>query len=213
MEIGRWSARVLGYVAIPFRRLVISLSTRLSPHRQVGRVRLADLVEDGRGMERLVKLAAALETVKEVQPWRHAQLQRHLRRVLVIARGGQIYDFDIRACVLDAPFVEKQEVVALAGALVHEGVHARLSDLGIRHRTADRGRVERLTTNAQVHFLKTAGADRLAEATLAVAAMEWWSDDAMLTRRVEQLKGYDVAPWVIRLYRRLSGVQDDQKDA
>lgn len=164
-----------------------------------------DLAEDERADERLAKLTAALELVERVQPWRYAQLQRHLRRVIIIARGGQMYDFDIRACLLDAAFVAGQEVVTLAGALVHEGVHARLSDSGIRHRTANRARLERLTTDAQVHFLRTAGEETLAEAILAVAEREWWSDEAMLNRRVEQLRGYDAAPWMILLYRRLTG--------
>lgn len=184
--------------------MAIATLVRVAPSRRAGRIVLADFVDDGHAMPRIEKVWEALELVLRVQPWRHAQLQRHLRRILIIPRGGQLYDFRIRACVFDAGFVASEDVAALAGALVHEGVHARLADLGVRYEHATRARIERLAVAAQVHFLLSAGAKALAEATAEASRQEWWGDRALFDKRVEQMRGFGAPSWLIRLYRKFA---------
>lgn len=202
----------MGYAAIPVRRLAISLITRVSPARRVGRIVLADLVGDAGAKRRLDLLEEALEHVEAVQPRSYAQLQRNLRRVLIISRGGQVYDFDIKACILDVAFVDRQEPTGIAGALVHEGVHARLDDLGIRYHNARRPAIERIAVRAQLDFLNAAGAPEQASALRAASKAEWWSDEAAVLRQVDQMRGFSVPPRIIRFCRRLLGYSSRTDD-
>lgn len=168
-------------------------------------MRCADLVADERGEKRLDKLAAAIEEVRRVQPRQYSQLQRYLQRVLIIPAGGQLYDFSIRACVLDVQFVEHSVLILLASVLVHESVHARLNKMGVRHLSADMPRIEQLTIDVQAEFLNAAGRTDLVHAIQVAARTDWWTEQAMVKRRVEQLKGYGAPRWLMRLYRRALG--------
>ncbi len=73
------------------------------------------------------KIAAALDLVAEVQPWRIRAMQEDFSRIFVRQNTGVRALFDLeRSCVLDTYFVAKFAPAQVASSIVHEGVHARL---------------------------------------------------------------------------------------
>lgn len=73
------------------------------------------------------KVAAALDLVAEVRPWRIGAMQRDFSRIFVRQNTGVRAMFDLeRSCVLDTYFVAKFAPAQVASSIVHEGVHARL---------------------------------------------------------------------------------------
>jgi hypothetical protein len=209
----RWSERTWSHAVAPLRRLAMHAMIRDSPSTRVGDMAVVDLSGCDHSADRLSKLTSAIGVVREIQPWRYSQLQRYVCRVIIIPDGGQMYDFDLKACMFDVPFVDRCDVATLAGALVHETTHARLDAIGIRHRSADRPRIEQLAVRAQAHFLRAAGADDTPEATIAGTGPEWWDHDAMLRRRLQQLRGFGAPQCLLRLYRRLVGLPKTDTNA
>ena len=77
--------------------------------------------------EMFAKVAAALDLVADVQPWRIGAMGRDFSRIFVRQNTGVRAMFDVdRSCVLDTYFVAKFTPAQVASSIVHEGVHARL---------------------------------------------------------------------------------------
>lgn len=90
----------------------------------------------------------------------------------------------------------------IAAALVHEATHARLWQGGFRYRPADRERIERVCTTAELRFAR-----QLRDPARMVAAIEaalqepWWTEEQVAQRLERDLRSLGAPPWVLRLLR------------
>ncbi|MFN8571084.1 MAG: hypothetical protein U0132_03440 [Gemmatimonadaceae bacterium] len=103
----------------------------------------------------LERLDDALGLIERYQPWRLRHLQRdvdHVRVVRFPCRGA--YLPDVRACVTELTFLARRDITAapVASSILHEGVHARVDQMGVRRDGRDRAREERLCRRAELEF-------------------------------------------------------------
>jgi hypothetical protein len=99
------------------------------------------------------KVAAALDLVAAVQPWRIGPMRRDFSRIFVRQNTGvrALFDLD-RSCVLDTYFVAKFTPAQVGSSIVHEGVHARLRRGGRRVPADLIAWEERLCRRAELGF-------------------------------------------------------------
>lgn len=167
---------------------------------------MVDLVADEASAARIAKIRHAVSLIRQVQPWRERACIQPLTWILVVAGGGEAYNPQLNACLLDTEFVTNRSVRVIAGMIVHEGTHARLWRRGFRYDIAYRERIERLATEAQADFFSRTedGAALTAEA-LASLDREWWGEAALAVRRREQLRAHGFPAWLATVYQRIFG--------
>ena len=103
----------------------------------------------------LARLGEALELIERSQPWRMAHLRRDLAGFLVTrypCRGA--YFPDSRACMTELTFLARRDITAapVASSIVHEGMHARVHNCGVREESRDLAREERICRRAELDF-------------------------------------------------------------
>ena len=103
----------------------------------------------------LARLGEALELIERVQPWRMAHLRRDLAGFLVTrypCRGA--YFPDSRACMTELTFLARRDITAapVASSIIHEGMHARVHQSGVRAESRDLPREERICRRAELDF-------------------------------------------------------------
>ena len=101
----------------------------------------------------LQRLYDALGLIGRYQPWRLKHLHEDLRYFLVIrypCRGA--YFPAERACMTELTFLARTDITAapVASSIVHEGMHARVHQMGVGPR--DSAREERLCRRAELDF-------------------------------------------------------------
>jgi hypothetical protein len=103
----------------------------------------------------LARLSEALELIERAQPWRMAHLRRDLAGFLVTrypCRGA--YFPDSRACMTELTFLARRDITAapVASSIIHEGMHARAHQFGVRPETRDLAHEERICRRAELDF-------------------------------------------------------------
>jgi hypothetical protein len=103
----------------------------------------------------LARLDEALGLIERYQPWRLAHLRRDLRRIRV-ARfpcRGAYFPLE-RTCLTELTFLARTDITAapVASSIVHEGMHARVSEMGVSPEQRDAAREERLCRRAELEF-------------------------------------------------------------
>lgn len=99
------------------------------------------------------KVAAALELIAGVQPWRLRAMRRDFSRIFVRENIGVRAMFEHSgSCVLDTFFVATFAPAQVASSIVHEGVHARLRRGGRRIPPELVAWEERLCRKAELGF-------------------------------------------------------------
>jgi hypothetical protein len=103
----------------------------------------------------LARLGEALELIEQVQPWRMAHLRRDLAGFLVTrypCRGA--YFPDSRACMTELTFLARRDITAapVASSIIHEGMHARAHQFGVRPESRDLAHEERICRRAELDF-------------------------------------------------------------
>jgi len=103
----------------------------------------------------LARLGEALELIERVQPWRMAHLRRDLAGFLVTrypCRGA--YFPDSRACMTELTFLARRDITAapVASSIIHEGMHARAHQFGVRPESRDLAHEERICRRAELDF-------------------------------------------------------------
>lgn len=184
-------------------RLAISGVSRQAVHG----IEVVSIAEKQDLAQTISGLALALELIAVHDPLRFARMRKDLRRVLLSEGVGPEYISSIGACLLSVEFIEKWSTVQLALALVHEATHARLWRARIGRALAKRDRLERVCINAERRFgERLQGSDRVSALAVVDAELggpKWWTEDALIRRRANELRSLGLPTWLIRWSRRL----------
>jgi hypothetical protein len=103
----------------------------------------------------LARLDDALALIERYQPWRLAHLRRDLAKFWIIRYPcrGAWYPVE-RACVTELTFLARRDIGAatVAASIIHEGTHARVSQIGVQPENRNLPREERLCRRAELEF-------------------------------------------------------------
>jgi hypothetical protein len=103
----------------------------------------------------LTRLGEAIDLIERYQPWRLTHLRRDLDHFWIVrypCRGA--YLPAERACMTELTFLARRDISAapVASSIVHEGMHARVHEMGVHSESRDHAREERLCRNAELSF-------------------------------------------------------------
>jgi hypothetical protein len=102
----------------------------------------------------LERLAAALELIRRYTPPRFRRLARDFDAIWVRRFPCRAAFFpDHRACLIELTFLAHPDITPaqVAASIVHEGVHARIRRMGIRHEGQE-AKEERLCRRAEIEL-------------------------------------------------------------
>jgi hypothetical protein len=103
----------------------------------------------------LARLDEALALIERYQPWRLSHLRRDLTQIRIVRYPcrGAYYPVE-RACVTELTFLARRDIGAatVASSIIHEGMHARVSQMGVQPENRDLPREERLCRRAELEF-------------------------------------------------------------
>jgi hypothetical protein len=103
----------------------------------------------------LARFDEALGLIAQYQPWRFRHLQRDIRQFWIVRYPCRGAYFPLqRTCMTELTFLARRDITAapVASSIVHEGIHARVSQMGVRDQSRDRAREERLCRRAELDF-------------------------------------------------------------
>lgn len=103
----------------------------------------------------LARLDESLALIERYQPWRLAHLHRDLLRIKVARFPCRGAYFPLERTVLtELTFLARTDIGAatVASSIVHEGIHARVSEMGVSPEQRDLAREERLCRRAELEF-------------------------------------------------------------
>jgi hypothetical protein len=103
----------------------------------------------------LDRLDESLALIEQYQPWRMTHLRLDLSQFLITrfpCRGA--YLSAEQTCITELTFLARRDITAatVASSIVHEGIHARVDRMGVRHEGRDRAKEERLCRRAELAF-------------------------------------------------------------
>jgi hypothetical protein len=170
------------------------------------------------------RLDAALELIERHQPSHFRRMHRDFSRIQVRrfpCRGA--YFPDTRICLVELTFVVNREFTPtqVAATILHEAMHARLDNAGVKYDPAGAAKHERFCRRAEVEFgmLAPDGAPvveralaSLASADDEVAPVIDWE---LAGRRVDaaDLSALSAPDWMKRAIARRAGLDDAHDDA
>jgi hypothetical protein len=103
----------------------------------------------------LQRLDESLELIERYQPWRLAHLRRDLLRIEVkrFPCRGAYFPLE-RKVLTELTFLARTDIgpATVASSIVHEGIHARVSEMGVSPENRDLAREERLCRRAELEF-------------------------------------------------------------
>jgi hypothetical protein len=170
------------------------------------------------------RLDAALELIERYQPSHFRRMHRDFSRIQVRrfpCRGA--YFPDTRICLVELTFVVNRQFTPtqVAATILHEAMHARLDNAGVKYDPAGAAKHERFCRRAEVEFgmLAPDGAPvveralaSLASADDEVAPVIDWE---LAGRRVDaaDLSALSAPDWMKRAIARRAGRDDARDDA
>jgi hypothetical protein len=103
----------------------------------------------------LARLGDAIDLIERHQPWRLKHLRRDLDHFWIVrypCRGA--YLPTQRACMTELTFLARRDISAapVASSIVHEGMHARVHEMGVHPEARDHAREERICRKAELSF-------------------------------------------------------------
>jgi hypothetical protein len=103
----------------------------------------------------IARLGEALAMIEKYQPWRIAHMRRDFRAFWIVRYPcrGAYYPVE-RACVTELTFLARRDITAatVASSIVHEGMHARVAQMGVSPESRDIAREERLCRRTELEF-------------------------------------------------------------
>jgi hypothetical protein len=103
----------------------------------------------------LARLDEALGLIEHHQPWRLSHLRRDLAEFWIVrypCRGA--YFPQSRRCMTELTFLARTDITAapVAASILHEGMHARVHQMGVAMESRDAAREERICRRAELDF-------------------------------------------------------------
>lgn len=166
---------------------------------------LCDTLPEEDETARAERVRAAMELIRDFDPNRFARIKRDLRRIFIARVVGAHFDPNMRSCFLPDPL--RRSALQLAGTIVHEATHARISGCGIPYRPEVRARIEATCVHAAANFLsRVPGGSELAERELAALDAEpWYSEEKLAERKRRNEELVPVPIWIRRVLLFLLG--------
>ena len=119
----------------------------------------------------LARLDESLALIERYQPWHFRRLPRDFARIVVRrfpCRGA--YFPESRTCLVELTFVVNSSFTPaqVAATILHEAMHARLDNAGVRYDPASAAKHERFCRRAEVEFgMLVPGGEPIVERALA----------------------------------------------
>jgi hypothetical protein len=108
------------------------------------------------------RLDEALRLIGAYQPWRLKHLRGDLDHILVarFACRGAYFPGE-RKCLTELTFLARRDIgpETVASSIVHEGMHARVDNMGVSRENRDRAKEERLCRRAELELGRALPAD------------------------------------------------------
>ena len=103
----------------------------------------------------LERFDEALALIERYQPWRLEHLRRDVREFQIVrypCRGAYIPTSQM--CVTELTFLARRDITAapVAASILHEGMHARISAMGVQPTSRDLPREERICRRVELEF-------------------------------------------------------------
>jgi hypothetical protein len=160
-------------------------------------VRVVNTRSDIRTDDAVRRLGAALDLIARYAPRCYRRLRRDLAGFVVerFACRGAFFP-DTRECLVELTFAvnPRHGLPEIAASIVHEGTHARVARMCVRHDPEARAREERLCRRAELEFGRSIpdgevvvrrALDSLSLGDQAVAPAVDWSEAARRVARVD----------------------------
>jgi hypothetical protein len=103
----------------------------------------------------LERLNEAFGLIERYQPWRLRHLRRDVRQFWVVRYPCRGAYFPIeRTCMTELTFLARRDITAasVAASILHEGMHARVAQMGVHPHSRDMAREERICRRAELDF-------------------------------------------------------------
>jgi hypothetical protein len=204
LRVRRALWQILAWIAALGSALSWRLAVRLSCTHQSGELVVSCLYRDDRHDQVLRKLQAVFDVIVQSDPRRWARMSTDLERVLVSHAGGPEFIPAVWGCLLASHEILGATISELALVLAHEATHARLCRAAVRATYARRERIEALCLSAEAD-LAARLPDSRAALSLVHSKMDgraWWTDDALATRRDDELASLGMPRWFVRFARK-----------
>ena len=169
------------------------------------------------------RLDAALALIERYQPWHFRRLPRDFARIQVRrfpCRGA--YFPDTRICLVELTFVVNPDFTPtqVAATILHEAMHARLDNAGVKYESTSAAKHERFCRRAEVEFGMVApdggpvverALASLASADEEVAPVIDWE---LAGRRVDEadISALSAPAWMKRALARQAGLDPADRD-
>jgi hypothetical protein len=198
----RWAVHPIHAIRSFLRRVLVGIGSRLLLHSRERGFDLVVFSGERYAVTFFVKIRAALDMIAMADPKRFSRIQQSLRRFALVESGGDFYDHDLRAYIVDLPSMVARSVEEVAMTIVHESTHARIRDFGINRLPTNEERIERACVRQEIAFATRLPASTvLAERAEQKLQRAWWSQEMMIRRDVLMLRSIGV-PSVIISFRQ-----------
>jgi hypothetical protein len=198
--------RLVRILLRPLRTLSMRLAVLVNPRRQLDGFELINMSGDANNVWAKEQLDAALAAIQRAAPQTLAGVMGRLRRLIVVPGDVGYYSPDVGAAVIGTGYLDRCNAAQLALLIVHEATHARLHRLGIRTRSANRKRIEKICIDAELAI-----AQRMPEAEVLIdqirskAKFPWWTPEIQRDRLASVAREGHAPSWVQRLVGKLPG--------
>jgi len=196
----------LGSVVSPIRTAGLHALRLSAPRRRVDGLELVDLTASDAADYFFARVTDALALMRQQAPIAFGGIQRRLKRIALLAGGGEFYHRGLQAYVVDLPTLRKRSIPELALAIAHEAAHARIERFGIRYHPSRRARIEQICVRAERALAEKLPDNHVILARIAEKlSTQWWTEDSLHRRRLDQLSAHGTPAWLVRLYDRWFG--------
>jgi hypothetical protein len=186
------------------RRLIVGASVRLLPRRLLDSVEVVVFSGDGDPEEHMTRILGALQLIREYSPRRYARVTRDLRRIAIVARGGEIYDHALGTYMVDLQVLQRRSTEEVALAIVHEATHARLWRWNIETTRHNEPRIERLCVAQEIEFAShLPHGNSLIEHAKEKLGRPWWGEATRERRAEDQLASLGVPGFILAARRMI----------
>lgn len=200
----------MGVLASAVRRVALPVAFYLSDRRQIDGV-VAAVLSGSIGIDEFAdRSRRALALLRTHDERQLKKVQRYLRRLVLVAAGGEMYVPEIGGYLVDARVLANRSDLEFASAIVHESTHARLHRRGIAYTERTRRRVEAICVQEEIAFLqRIIGTEQLiGRKRNRVQRGGWWSEKEMYERRADQMRAHGLPQWILQLHRKIFGPRD-----